>query len=237
MALRRRKRSEEDNSGNPVPGLTAVYEQSIFPHIFSNADREVGGVLVGRTADSGPVPQVRGAIPAISADEQRATLTFTQESWEHVHRVLDTEYPEGEQIVGWYHSHPSFGIFLSGHDLFIHQNFFSGSSQIAVVVDPIGCTEGTFVWQDGEIVPLYEQATPDHWEAQVAPPDHVALQRDVTQPAVEQGGRFPVLATVVATVIGLLVGFGLSGLVAGDSDSDSPAKQAQPAAVQPGGSE
>ena len=31
-------------------------------------------------------------------------------------------FPECD-IVGWYHTHPSFGIFLSHHDLFIHQQF------------------------------------------------------------------------------------------------------------------
>jgi proteasome lid subunit RPN8/RPN11 len=140
-----------------------VSDGTIYTHVFGSADREVGGVLIGRMPADGGLPLVTGAIPAISADEQKATLTFTQEAWAHVHQVLEAEFPANEQIVGWYHSHPSFGIFLSGHDLFIHENFFDAPSQIAVVVDPIGRREGAFGWQDGKLEALYERATPKRW--------------------------------------------------------------------------
>src|SRR5262245_42626594 len=130
--------THREDTVDSVRGLARVNERSIYPHVFQNADREVGGVLVGLApAGGGGLPRVRAAIPAIAADEQRATLTFTQDAWEHVHRVLDRDHPD-LQIVGWYHSHPGFGIFLSEHDLFIHRNFFSGRSQIALVVDPLG---------------------------------------------------------------------------------------------------
>jgi proteasome lid subunit RPN8/RPN11 len=193
-----------------VVGLRDVSEAAIYPHVFNNADREVGGVLVGRTPADGGLPMITGAIPAISADEQRATLTFTQDSWAHVHQTLETEFPEDEQIVGWYHSHPGFGIFLSGHDLFIHENFFGGASQIAVVVDPCACAEGVFVWCDGELVVLFERDTPKRWAER---PDPRALlpTREAsagTTPALDPAPRYPVLALAIAGVLGVLVGFG-----------------------------
>jgi proteasome lid subunit RPN8/RPN11 len=160
-----RRRVRRGENGPEIAGLRDVSNVTIYPHVFGNADREVGGVLIGRLSGDGGLPLVTGAIPAISANEQKATLTFTQESWAHVHQVLESEFPADEQIVGWYHSHPSFGIFLSGHDLFIHENFFDAPSQIAVVVDPIGCREGAFGWQEGKLAPLYEQATPERWRA------------------------------------------------------------------------
>src|SRR4051812_28892649 len=121
------KRSRQRDKGPEISGLRQVGEV-IYHHVFSNDDREVGGVLIGRSPRHGTLPLITGAIPALKADEQRATLTFTQDAWEHVHRTLEAEYPEEDQIVGWYHSHPGFGIFLSDHDLFIHHNFFSGES-------------------------------------------------------------------------------------------------------------
>ena len=43
-----------------------------------------------------------------------------------------------ENVVGWYHSHPGFGCWLSGVDVNTHQAFEKlDSRNIAVVVDPI----------------------------------------------------------------------------------------------------
>src|ERR1700709_1572627 len=114
-----------------VAGLAEARLEIIYPHVFENADREVGGVLVGQAPQDGGPPLITGAIPAMHADEQRATLTLTQGPWEPLHKVLDHRFPD-DQIVGWYHSHPGFGIFLSEHDLFIHRHFFGGPSQIAL---------------------------------------------------------------------------------------------------------
>ncbi len=129
----------------------------IYDHVYAHNDHEVGGVLVGRPGPEG-VPTVTGSIAALEARGERASVTFTHEAWASVHEALDRDFP-GEQIVGWYHSHPGFGIFLSGHDLFIHENFFSGPSQIAYVIDPHAGTEGVFGWRDGKIVVLEEGKT------------------------------------------------------------------------------
>lgn len=96
LPARRRERSSTVGARpiNEIAGLQAVSDTVIYQHVFDNADREVGGVLIGRTAADGGLPLVTGAIPAISADEQRATLTFTQEAWAHVHRVLKNEFPQ-----------------------------------------------------------------------------------------------------------------------------------------------
>ena len=53
--------------------------------------------------------------------------------------------------MGWYHTHPSFGIFLSHHDLFIHHHFFAQPLQVAYVVDPIQQTRGFFQWRGGDM--------------------------------------------------------------------------------------
>ena len=58
-----------------------------------------------------------------------------------VHKL---EYFANARIVGWYHTHPDFGIFLSDYDVFIHQHFFSGPGQIALVIDPVRKLEGVF---------------------------------------------------------------------------------------------
>lgn len=212
-----RRRRDRGPRADEVIGYVTVSEHDIYPQIFGNADREVGGVLVGRVPASGGMPLLTGAIPALSADEQRASLTFTQETWAHVHDILETDFPQDEKIVGWYHSHPNFGIFLSGHDLFIHENFFDGPSQIAVVVDPIGCTEGIFAWRDGEVVCLFERPTPSGWQ----PPDSMrppaaAIRVPVEQPkprtqvtipdvSTRRLNRVAAITTVLVIVAAILV--------------------------------
>jgi 26S proteasome regulatory subunit N11 len=49
-----------------------------------------------------------------------------------------------EMVVGWYHSHPGFGCWLSGVDINTQQSFEALSERaVAVVVDPIQSVKGT----------------------------------------------------------------------------------------------
>lgn len=131
--------------------------ERIHEHVFSSLNAEVGGVLVGRLRDDGS-PLVTGIVPALEAEGGRSRVTFTHDAWATIHATIDREHP-GEEILGWYHSHPGFGIFLSEHDLFIHRNFFSRPEQIAIVVDPHAGSEGLFVWRGGEVVKAGEEPT------------------------------------------------------------------------------
>ncbi len=48
-----------------------------------------------------------------------------------------------EMVVGWYHSHPGFGCWLSGVDINTQQSFEALSARaVAVVVDPIQSVKG-----------------------------------------------------------------------------------------------
>lgn len=111
--------------------------------------REVGGVLIGRLHkdESGPFLKVDATIDALYAEEKGTELTFTQQTWDHIHKELESKH-DGKKIVGWYHTHPGFGIFLSDRDQFIHQSFFNLPYQIALVYDPKTHEHGVFAWHD-----------------------------------------------------------------------------------------
>jgi len=147
--------AEQSIPGGPfvAPGV----RERICDHVFSSLEAEVGGVLIGHLREDGS-PLVTSIIPALEADGARSRVTFTHEAWSTIHSTLDRDYP-GEEILGWYHSHPGFGIFLSEHDLFIHRNFFGRPEQIAIVVDPHSGSEGLFVWRAGEVVKAGEEPT------------------------------------------------------------------------------
>lgn len=139
-----------------LPALPSRLVEPLEEHAFSETAREVGGVLVGRLTDEGVT--ISGFIPALKAEGAATHLTFTHEAWADALDVVDRDHP-GEQIVGWYHTHPSYGLFLSEYDLFIHRNFFSDPRMPALVIDPVAGELGWFGWRDDEIVEVARART------------------------------------------------------------------------------
>src|SRR5207248_324747 len=117
--------------------------QQIRQHAHGSMQAEICGVLIG--AVEGGQTRVEACIDGEKAERGGAHVTFTQATWEHIYKIKDAKYAD-KAIVGWYHSHPGFGIFLSDHDLFIHENFFNAPHQIAWVIDPHSKEEGCFGW-------------------------------------------------------------------------------------------
>jgi proteasome lid subunit RPN8/RPN11 len=115
----------------------------VLKHAYSSPETEVGGVLLGtffRTEAGGPddLPidfiEVSGSVRALYTNTTVGSLNFTEKSWQYMNRVHDQFFPD-TQIVGWYHTHPGHGIFLSSHDLFIQNNFWAQQMQMALVID------------------------------------------------------------------------------------------------------
>lgn len=119
-------------------------------HAHFSLNAEICGVLVGDVVRDGhgPFVYIEASIRGEFASSQLAGVTFTAETWTYMQGILDKQYP-GKRIVGWYHSHPDFGIFLSEMDLFIHRHFFNLAWQVALVYDPIRSEEGMFIWRSG----------------------------------------------------------------------------------------
>lgn len=141
----------------------------IKQHGQSSLNAEVCGVLIGllQRDPDGAFLHIIGSIRGEYASSQLDGVTFTGETWTHIQTIKDEKYPD-ERIVGWYHTHPGFGIFLSNMDKFIHNNFFNIAWQPAFVYDPLAGTDGIFAWQNDHIEPyrytVHEDAaeyTPD----------------------------------------------------------------------------
>lgn len=214
--------------GSSAPSMPARVREPIYDHIFTNDTHEVGGVLVGRLGDGFPV--ITGAIAALEARGERASVTFTHDAWGLIHDELDRKYP-GQTIVGWYHSHPGFGIFLSSHDMFIHENFFSERGQVAYVVDPHAGTEGMFGWRDGKVELFAENATSRPGTGgQPRPPRTAAA-------AAAPARRYPLLGIVLPLLVGLVIGVSIAAGGGGDSSTTSgePAGSAATTSTGPAG--
>jgi proteasome lid subunit RPN8/RPN11 len=139
-------------------------------HALASLDREVAGVMIGPRPEKQPdgryLVHVIDAIAAKHTVMHGASVTYTPESWRYLNDALHERYPDETAVmVGWYHTHPGFGIFLSGMDLFIHQNFFTQIWHVAYVLDPRARTSGFFGWDRRRTkVNRYEFPWPD-WAA------------------------------------------------------------------------
>jgi proteasome lid subunit RPN8/RPN11 len=135
--------------------LTTDAFDRIVKRATDNSNVEVGGVLIGGVFrdDIGPFVLIRTIIDAAHAVSGQTGLTFTHATWTHINEELEAEHA-GEKIVGWYHTHPGFGIFLSEQDTFIHASFFDQPFHVAFVYDPQSREHGMFAWRDGEVVRL-----------------------------------------------------------------------------------
>lgn len=125
--------------------------QQIVEFALTDTRRELGGVLIGSLCGDGKhAVQITAMIPARYTDAHNASITFTHETWQDILAIKDRAYPD-LKIVGWFHTHPGFGIFLSRFDMHIHENFFNLDWQVAYVVDPLAHTEGFFRWEAGKV--------------------------------------------------------------------------------------
>jgi proteasome lid subunit RPN8/RPN11 len=145
------------NIGERVEEDTNIYiSQSVYKQIHkftqNKTTNESGGVLIGTVVEALGKTNllIEHFIEAKFCEATPTTLTFTHESWDYIHKELNKRY-SNMKILGWIHTHPNFGIFLSEYDKFIHQNFFADPTQVAYVVDPIQNIEGFYFWINGKL--------------------------------------------------------------------------------------
>ncbi|KAK9786272.1 hypothetical protein WJX73_002061 [Symbiochloris irregularis] len=105
-------------------------------HAKSGGNLEIMGMLQGRIQDNSFIVMDAYALP-VEGTETR--VNAQQEAYEFIVDFADTSQQAGrkENVVGWYHSHPGYGCWLSGIDVGtqmtqqLYQDPF-----LAIVVDP-----------------------------------------------------------------------------------------------------
>jgi proteasome lid subunit RPN8/RPN11 len=128
--------------------------EEIDSFLISDVYNECGGVLLGKifkTESNKLFVIVDNFIIAKSTKSSISRLTFTHDTWNGINNELEV-YHKDNIILGWFHSHPGHGVFLSGYDIFIQENFFNDEFMIAYVYDPVNNERAFFQWLDGQIV-------------------------------------------------------------------------------------
>ncbi|KZT42891.1 Mov34-domain-containing protein [Sistotremastrum suecicum HHB10207 ss-3] len=116
----------------------------MLKHGRAGVPMEVMGLMLGEFVDEYTVQVID-----VFAMPQSGT-TVSVESVDHVfqQRMLEMLKQTGrpEMVVGWYHSHPGFGCWLSSVDINTQQSFEQlNSRSVAVVIDPIQSVKGKVV--------------------------------------------------------------------------------------------
>jgi proteasome lid subunit RPN8/RPN11 len=192
-------------------------------HALSDTSVELGGILLGWECvddqTGAPFVWITQALPAEHYENSQASFTYTHESWAQITRERDERYPDLD-IVGWYHTHPDFGIFLSSHDLFIHHHFFGQPLQVAYVVDPIRQQRGFFQWRGEQVEPVGGVCLLDRRNRRTALARFVNDLENLADPEAESTGLSPrleaqlmALATRPHTVMAPASGAGALALV------------------------
>mmetsp|Transcript_21873 Transcript_21873/g.42490 ORF Transcript_21873/g.42490 Transcript_21873/m.42490 type:complete len:303 (-) Transcript_21873:2688-3596(-) len=127
-----------------VVHLTSIALLKIIRHSQMGIPIEVMGIMLGKFIDKTSLE-----ISDVFAMPQ----TGTKVSVEAVDPIFQTKMLEllfqiekYDIIVGWYHSHPGFGCWLSGVDINTQKSFEQlNQRSVALVIDPIQSTKGNII--------------------------------------------------------------------------------------------
>lgn len=155
----------------PEYSLKIFIAKEIMEEILNYSQKditcELGGVLIGDYCQDNKVKfiKISDFIEAKNTQSDNTHIKFNHDTWNAIERERKLrKISEKKQMVGWFHTHPGWGMFLSEDDLFIHQNFFNLPWQVAMVVDPLKKEQGFFVWENDKIIKcrdFYLYATKD----------------------------------------------------------------------------
>ncbi|MBI1353552.1 MAG: hypothetical protein GC160_04345 [Acidobacteria bacterium] len=199
----------EPESGRtaPRPDTPLLVSQEVLlgasRHVSEDVRREMGGFLLGnRFRDPNEDFEyliIDQFAPAQCTQATDVSLSFTTDAWARLADQLDYKFL-GKELVGWYHSHPSMGIFLSEYDVQIHDNRFRDSYMVALVLDPVGGNGGFFSRAEGvlptrkvcEFYELLEEGSEEDRETVVFWNGYScrdALSREIVRPALAAAAR------------------------------------------------
>jgi proteasome lid subunit RPN8/RPN11 len=172
----------------------------LLAHVASSSV-EVGGVLLGSVwrdpASGQTLIDVVAASPAMGAHGSPTYFRFTPAAWDAISRERETLHPD-LLTVGWYHSHPSLGVFYSGTDRAAQRAFFARPWNVGIVVDPADGAFGLFLGPDSAPLPrshlvVYEPTPKSAPPSSLPEPDRRASLLRHPEPAGEGsrlGGAF-----------------------------------------------
>lgn len=100
---------------------------------------EVGGFLLGNyTEENGKyLVSLQKFIDIESEQSGVYQISFGAKAWSKLEKEMESFESSTYGLMGWFHTHPGHGLFLSPPDLNIHKNFFRKPFQLAMEIDSV----------------------------------------------------------------------------------------------------
>lgn len=109
--------------------------------------KEVLGLILGEVyRDEYGEYAVADGVATSKLNSTETSVKFDPEGFEELFASMDET---GGSIVGWYHSHPGFGCYMSQTDIETHVSMFGNGTGFAIVIDPSDGTFMAFATEDG----------------------------------------------------------------------------------------
>lgn len=117
--------------------ISALALIKMVTHSRSGGALEVMGLLLGKVVDDTMVVMDAFALP-VEGTETR--VNAQSQAYEYMAAYIESAKEVGrmENAIGWYHSHPGYGCWLSGIDVntqMLNQNY--QEPFVAIVIDPV----------------------------------------------------------------------------------------------------
>jgi len=147
-----------ENLSGIDPPFSLVVTQDVLSavcrHVAEDLSREFGGFLLGNRY---VCPQsaceyvlIDNYYEAGFTEGDATSLLFSTDTWADLTDKLHTRF-RGKALVGWYHSHPRMGVYLSERDAEVHHSRFPEAWTCALVLEPEKGHGGFFVYEAGRL--------------------------------------------------------------------------------------
>jgi proteasome lid subunit RPN8/RPN11 len=143
---------EDHHATTSLVKLLPAALAAIQVHLSSDITMEQVGLLFGHVEETACEPSIVTILTSHPLDPASASSTHVamrRDQWPSAWRRLTSCKPD-QQLVGWYHSHPGHGIFLSATDLRTQALWFRQPWHVALVFDPVSHSLGAFCGPQGQ---------------------------------------------------------------------------------------
>ncbi len=133
--------------------LSKMAEEKIRNHALSQVEkhREVMGLMLGSIFKSkGREYALARDVVTTELNASAVRVSFDRSYFEELFDKLD-QAGFNYIIVGWYHSHPGYGCFMSSTDVQTQRTMFNKSYHSAIVIDPVQKEIEAFYLKEGRI--------------------------------------------------------------------------------------